>query len=206
MLADKAQLGEQSCRGNSPANCNAACPTAWPRPSKRIHPQARTHRLPSCSRANASRSSTAAFLAASQVRHSLSWRSRSARNSVSACGLENERGAKTVSRFLCRPTVHCSAQGLGLQSHRLVELKPAAPHLRQQRLVLLLIPLGVLAQVLHNLLLLLLRQQGGRARPPVELEEAVVRRPARGSRGQIAARMSAGRLTRNRVHTGGAPG
>ena len=85
MLADKAQLGEQSCRGNSPANCNAACPTARPRPSKRIHPQARTHRLPSCSRANASRSSTAAFLAASQVRHSLSWRSRSARNSVSAC-------------------------------------------------------------------------------------------------------------------------
>jgi len=51
-------------------------------------------------------------------------------------------------------------------------------HLGQQRLVLFFIALGVLAQVLHNLALLLLAQQAGRARPPVELEEAVVRRPA----------------------------
>lgn len=56
-------------------------------------------------------------------------------------------------------------------------------HLCQQCVVLLLVPLAVLAQVLHYLALLLLGQQAGRARPPVELEEAVVRRPADGGQG-----------------------
>lgn len=59
---------------------------------------------------------------------------------------------------------------------------PLAPltHLCQQRLVLALVPLAVLSQPLDNLALLLLGQQAGRPRPPVELEEAVVGGPAGG--------------------------